>query len=140
MTQNNASENTRLLSASPPPPVNRATRPTASNDESGVMSTFRSVFQLVHGVGENVRGTVLGTIDDWENRGEQKHHDVARRGRAEIDEAFQRLWGTSGATAAQVQPSASTTGYDAAPPTYQTSGTGYGAANLNPDVKNGSGA
>jgi hypothetical protein len=55
------------------------------------------------GVGENVRGTVLGAIDDWEERGEQKHHNVARQGRAEIDQAFQQLWGTSGSGTATAQ-------------------------------------
>ncbi|KAF8181943.1 hypothetical protein K438DRAFT_2021028 [Mycena galopus ATCC 62051] len=97
------------------------------------MTTFRSMFQIMHGVGENVRGTVLGAIDDWENKGQQKHHDVARQGRAEIDGAFQQLWGTSGsATPSQVPTTASATGYDAAPPTYQATNAGEG---LRPDSK-----
>ncbi|KAF7367898.1 hypothetical protein MSAN_00854600 [Mycena sanguinolenta] len=142
MAQNNASENTRLLSNSPPP-VNHATRPgTTSESESTIMSTFRSVFQIMHGVGENVRGTVLGAVDDWENKGQQKHHEIARQGRAEIDGAFRKLWGTSGsAPPAQDSRDAPATGYDAAPPTYQSTHSGYGtAAGLRPDSKTSSGS
>ncbi|KAJ6542954.1 hypothetical protein B0H19DRAFT_1172493 [Mycena capillaripes] len=109
MTQNHHSnENTRLLSsASPPPIVNHGTRPSAGSSSSGAstMTTVRSLFQLAHGVGENVRGTLLGAIDSWENNGEQKHHDVARQGRAEIDQAFQQLWGTGGSQPAQIPAS-----------------------------------
>ncbi|KAJ7233731.1 hypothetical protein B0H12DRAFT_1239253 [Mycena haematopus] len=143
MAQNNASENTRLLSNSPPPPVNHASRPTSSSgsNESTILTTFRNVFQIVHGVGENVRGTVLGAIDDWENKGQQKHHDVARQGRAEIDGAFQQLWGTRASAApAQDPPTTSATGYDAAPPTYQSTHSGYGTgAGLRSDSKTSSG-
>ncbi|KAJ6505327.1 hypothetical protein C8R45DRAFT_1091059 [Mycena sanguinolenta] len=142
MAQNNASENTRLLSNSPPP-VSHATRPASTTtSESTIMTTFRSVFQVMHGVGENVRGTVLGAIDDWENKGQQKHHEIARQGRAEIDGAFRQLWGTSGSVSpAQDTPDASATGYDATPPTYQSTNSGYGtAAGFRPDSKTSSGS
>ncbi|KAJ7759776.1 hypothetical protein DFH07DRAFT_443140 [Mycena maculata] len=130
MTQTSSSnENTKLLSPSPPPLVNQASRPNRNSSLSGganMMSTFRNVYQLVHGVGENVRGTVLGAIDDWENSGERKHHDIAQQGKAEMDEAYRRLWGTTGtpssSTVPRPEPTGYTTGYDAAPPTYQATG------------------
>ncbi|KAJ7762126.1 hypothetical protein B0H16DRAFT_1529753 [Mycena metata] len=126
-----SNESTRLLSSSPPPNVNRSTRPSGSSSNAPGM--IQSVFQLVHGFGETVRGTMLGAIDDLENNGEQKHHDVARQGRAEIDEAYRRLWGTSdSATPIQDQPTGRTTGYDAAPPTYQS----VNAPGFRPDSKN----
>ncbi|KAJ7159700.1 hypothetical protein C8R46DRAFT_1194950 [Mycena filopes] len=136
MSRPSNNESTRLLSSSPPPSVNHATRPTGSS--SGAPSTIQSVFQLMHGFGETFRGTVLGAIDDLENRGEQKHHDVARQGRAEMDEAYRVLWGTSGSNteATPDQTSAQTTGYDAAPPTYQSTNTGNGAGGFRPDSKN----
>ncbi|KAJ7878016.1 hypothetical protein B0H13DRAFT_1971636 [Mycena leptocephala] len=139
MTSN---ENTRLLSSSPAPRVNNATRPIASSSaEPSMMNTFRSVFQIMHGIGENVRGTLLGAIDDLENNGEQKHHEVARQGRAEMDEAFQKLWGTGGSQRAhdQITPSANATGYDAAPPTYQATSAGNTAGGLGSDSKTSNG-
>ncbi|KAK7040421.1 hypothetical protein R3P38DRAFT_419384 [Favolaschia claudopus] len=80
-----------------------------------------TVCQLVQGVGETVRGTFLGAIDDVENKGEQKHHNVAREGRAQMDEVPQKLWGSSSSTTSQSPPLASvvyTTGYDAEPPVW----------------------
>ncbi|KAJ7681033.1 hypothetical protein DFH06DRAFT_434538 [Mycena polygramma] len=126
MSQNTRSnENTRLLSSSPAPPVNHETRPESTPTESGVMTTVWNVAQLLHGLGENVRGTILGAIDDLERKGEEKHHQVARQGKAEIEEAFQKLWGSgpSGSQPAEIPPSAQTSGYDAAPPTYQATGS-----------------
>ncbi|KAJ7162838.1 hypothetical protein C8R46DRAFT_1352701 [Mycena filopes] len=69
--------------------------------QSLIILKCRSVFQLMHGLGETFRGTVLRAIDDLENRGEQKHHDVARQGRAEIDDVTRRI-GCSGARAAPI--------------------------------------
>ncbi|KAJ7698264.1 hypothetical protein B0H17DRAFT_1196854 [Mycena rosella] len=127
----------------PPPPVNHTTRPTGGSSGSGLLGTVRNVALLVHGMGEQVRGTLLGTIDDWENKGEQKHHNVARQGQAEIEEAYRQLWGTAGPSQTRVEPSAQTTGYDAAPPpTYHatvTTGTGSDATAFRPDSKNSSG-
>ncbi|KAJ7127487.1 hypothetical protein C8R46DRAFT_1363777 [Mycena filopes] len=93
------------------------------------------------GLGETFRGTVLGAIDDLENRGEQKHHDVARQGQAEIDEAYRVLWGTSGSNTDPTpnQTSAQTTGYDTAPPTYQSTNAGNGAGEFRPDLKSAGG-
>ncbi|KAJ7115135.1 hypothetical protein C8R43DRAFT_1242460 [Mycena crocata] len=136
-----ANENTKLLSPSPPPVVNQGTRPMASTSTSGTTAwgTLRTVVQLVHGVGETFRGTVLGAIDDLENNGERKHHEIARRGQAEMDEAYRQLWGTTAgsSSSAQVEPTAYTTGYDAAPPTYNSTGTETGG--FRPDTKNSNG-
>ncbi|KAK6981568.1 hypothetical protein R3P38DRAFT_3113708 [Favolaschia claudopus] len=144
MSQSKASENTRLLSNSPPPPVNQATRPSSSTD-TGITGTLWTVCQLVHGAGETVRGTLLGAIDDVANKGEQKHHNVAREGRAALDQAYQKLWGSTSSSSATPQspPVASagyTTGYDAAPPTYQASPSGYGSDGMRPDYKAPDGA
>ncbi|KAJ7052114.1 hypothetical protein C8F01DRAFT_1173010 [Mycena amicta] len=121
-----STENSRLLSQSqspttPPPPVNRATRPQTA----GVMDNVWNVFQLVHGVGETIRGTILGAIDDVENRGEQRHHEIARAGQTEVATAARSLGLWSGSDEAEGAPS--TTGYDAQPPSY-TSGYGTGTA------------
>ncbi|KAJ7035829.1 hypothetical protein C8F04DRAFT_1394487 [Mycena alexandri] len=136
MTQPSNNESTRLLSSSPPPNVNHSTRPSGSSASAPGM--IQSVFQLMHGFGETFRGTVLGAIDDLENNGEQKHHNVARQGRAEIDEAYRQLWGTSNSatTPIQGQPAARTTGYDAAPPTYQSTNAANAAPSFRPDSKN----
>ncbi|KAJ6468196.1 hypothetical protein DFH09DRAFT_1294732 [Mycena vulgaris] len=133
MTQHgSATETSNLLRPAPPPPVNSATRPTLS--APGVMGTFRNVCLLVHGIGEQARGTMLGAIDDWENKGVQKHHEVARQGQAEVDEAYRQLWGTAGPSQTRIEPSAQTTGYDAAAPSYDATGN---AAALRPDSKSG---
>ncbi|KAJ7024228.1 hypothetical protein C8F04DRAFT_1192645 [Mycena alexandri] len=91
------------------------------------------------GLGETIRGTMLGAFDDLENNGEQKHHNVARQGQAEIDEVYRRLWGTnnSATTPIQDQPTGRTTGYDAAPPTYQSVNAGSNVPGF--DSKNSSG-
>ncbi|KAJ7053555.1 hypothetical protein C8F01DRAFT_1375123 [Mycena amicta] len=118
-----STENSRLLlqSQSPPPPVNRATRPQTA----GVMDSVWNVFQLVHGVGETIRGTILGAIDDVENRGEQRHHDIARAGQTEAATAARSLGLWSGSD--EAEGPAPTSGYDAQPPSY-TSGYGTGTA------------
>ncbi|KAJ7473675.1 hypothetical protein B0H11DRAFT_2036838 [Mycena galericulata] len=92
------------------------------------------------GVGETVRGTVLGTIDDWESKGERKHHDIARQGQVEMTEAYQRLWGSTSSSSAPVpstEPRGYTSGYDAAPPTYQA--TGAASTSAGGDSKDASG-
>ncbi|KAJ7078794.1 hypothetical protein C8R44DRAFT_95570 [Mycena epipterygia] len=139
MTQH--SETSKLLSSSSPPPVNQATRPTANTSGNGVLGTVRSVFQLVHGAGESFRGTLFAAMDDWENNGEQKHHEIARRGKEEIDEAYRQLRGTStSSTPVQPPPTANVTGYDAAPPRYDATGvTRNGAGGSGTDSKNNSG-
>ncbi|KAJ7681016.1 hypothetical protein DFH06DRAFT_1164835 [Mycena polygramma] len=141
MSQNTRSnENIRLLSSSPAPPMNYD---ESSPTPGGVMTTVWNVAQLVHGLGETVRGTVLGAIDDWERKGEETHHQVARQGKAEIDKAYRKLRGNSasGSQPAHVSPrtpspfvpifcvdsrtspvAAHTSGFDAAPPTYQATG------------------
>ncbi|KAJ7624365.1 hypothetical protein FB45DRAFT_1060696 [Roridomyces roridus] len=131
-------ETTRLIPSSPPPAVNQSSRPPAASSSSsnGVMSAVSNVFQLVHGAGESVRGRILGAIDDWESKGEQKHHTIARQGEDSMRDAFARLRGTAPSSTSQAgiapsapQPEGYTTGYDAAPPS-------YGAREFRPDVKN----
>ncbi|KAJ7223496.1 hypothetical protein GGX14DRAFT_427699 [Mycena pura] len=153
MQQTPANESSKLLTSSPPPPVNHATRPTSD----AIPSTLRDVFQIAHGVGENIRGTILGAIDDWENKGEQRHHDIARQGRVEIDQALQRLRGSGGDGAVaeshgstslvcslpenvlhkSSDPSPAVTGYETAPPAYHSTGSGYGTRGVPPDAKIG---
>ncbi|KAJ6570334.1 hypothetical protein B0H10DRAFT_2237951 [Mycena sp. CBHHK59/15] len=134
MTQQTSStENSKLLSPSPPPTIPMAPRPTAGGD-GGVMNKLQNVFQIIHGAGDSVRGTILGAIDEMENRGETKHHEIARRGKAELDEAYARLWGTGPSTQVQSAPASSEpplTGYNTGPPAYHsTGGAGSGAGGL----------
>lgn len=103
-----------------------------------MFGAVQNIYLLVHGLGEQARGTILGGIDDWEARGEQKHHEVARKGKQEMAEAYQALWGTGYApTESQHEPAPTTrtSGYNAAPPTY--SSTGRSNTDLNPDSKSG---
>ncbi|CAK5284754.1 unnamed protein product [Mycena citricolor] len=81
---------------------------------------------LSEGYGDSFRGAILGAIDDWENKGEQKHHDVARNGQAMVNDAFRQLgWGGSGdAAPGQNGASGSATGYDTRPPAYSYASTG----------------
>ncbi|CAK5284969.1 unnamed protein product [Mycena citricolor] len=124
-------ENSKLIAGNRPPRVNTSTRPTpdfgtSSSGVGNTMDTVRSVFQLAQGYGDSFRGAILGAIDDWENKGEQKHHDVARNGQAMVNDAFRQLgWGGSGVAApGQNGASGSATGYDTRPPAYSYASTG----------------
>nr|GAT52701.1 predicted protein [Mycena chlorophos] len=124
-TRTESTENTGLLSGAPPPLVNRTTRPDASmasgsgNGTGTASGVVWSMFQLAHGVGETVRGTILGALDDIENRGEQKHHDIARAGRNEMFNAAKNLglptWGAGADASGPSQGGAAAAGYDASP-------------------------
>ncbi|KAF7300773.1 hypothetical protein MKEN_01302500 [Mycena kentingensis (nom. inval.)] len=74
-------ENRRLLSPNslPTSPQHHMSTPPAP--QRGLANGVRNVFKIVHGVGETVRGTILGALDNLDNRGEQKHHRIARGGR-----------------------------------------------------------
>ncbi|KAF7311818.1 hypothetical protein MIND_00192300 [Mycena indigotica] len=120
--QPSGNENTRLLSSSPtPPPVDRSTRPITGT-ETGSSASVWTVLELVHGVGEQLRGTLLGVVDDVTRSGERKHHDIARAGQAEMAGAARKLgiwpWGGSGSGSG----SGTVTSYTAGP------AGGYGTA------------
>ncbi|KAJ7268584.1 hypothetical protein C8J57DRAFT_1228281 [Mycena rebaudengoi] len=95
--------------------------------------------QKLSGAGEAFRGTVLGAIDSIDHTGETKHHEIARKGKEEINVALARLWGTG--SSVQAAPSGTpgaAEGYDVGqgqPPAYQSIGdTGAG---FRPDNKTG---
>ncbi|KAJ6608831.1 hypothetical protein B0H10DRAFT_1955056 [Mycena sp. CBHHK59/15] len=133
MTQQTSStENSKLLSPSPPSYYSYGSPPNSRRrwwrDEQAPLIMYGK------GAGDSVRGTILGAIDEMENRGETKHHEIARRGKAELDEAYARLWGTGPSTQVQSAPASSEpplTGYNTGPPAYHsTGGAGSGAGGL----------
>ncbi|PPQ64070.1 hypothetical protein CVT24_008883 [Panaeolus cyanescens] len=60
---------------------------------SGLADKTSSVFRLVHGAGENLRGTLLGAVDTIAKSpdGEAKNDAIATKGRAEMSRAMEVL-------------------------------------------------
>ncbi|KAF8999644.1 hypothetical protein BDQ17DRAFT_745382 [Cyathus striatus] len=82
-------------------PVNNTTDaavPSASattNSGTGAGSSFgnrvRGVFEVVHGVGDNIRGTALGAVDTMGHNGLTKNDEIARQGRLETQRGMAHL-------------------------------------------------
>ncbi|OAX38774.1 hypothetical protein K503DRAFT_770119 [Rhizopogon vinicolor AM-OR11-026] len=61
----------------------------------GIKTKLQGVAEVIHGLGENIRGTVLGTADRATKSGvvEKKHDDVAMKGREEFAKGMAKLKG-----------------------------------------------
>ncbi|KAG1731577.1 hypothetical protein EDB19DRAFT_1329514 [Suillus lakei] len=100
----------------------------------GFGKKLKGAAQVIHGIGENIRGTALGTADRATSSvaGVEKNAEVATKGRAEVAEGMARMKGH--APAPQVAPAGTTPGGTAPPGTVPTdremtagTGTGTGA-------------
>lgn len=76
----------------------------------GFGSKIKGAAQIIHGLGDNIRGTALGTADRATSSvaGMQKNADLTTKGRAEFAEGMARMRGH--APAPQVVPAESTPG------------------------------
>ncbi|RXW23008.1 hypothetical protein EST38_g2844 [Candolleomyces aberdarensis] len=84
----------------------------ASNISSGV-------FQVVHGFGENIRGTFLGAFDTMTHETSGRNDQIAREGRLEIQRGMERLGrGTGNATTGTATTGMTTTNAPSYPNTY----------------------
>ncbi|KZP14311.1 hypothetical protein FIBSPDRAFT_1048852 [Athelia psychrophila] len=74
---------------------------------SGIGSKIKGAIQVVHGVGDSIRGTVLGGVDtvagDTSSAGAADN--IATRGRAEVDQGMANLRGRGGNAASVAQTS-----------------------------------
>ncbi|KAL4261877.1 hypothetical protein AB1N83_008121 [Pleurotus pulmonarius] len=66
-----------------------------SGSRGGLGDRVRGGFQVVHGVGDNIRGTALGLVDTATGDG-VTNDEIARRGRVETSEGFAKLMGRGG--------------------------------------------
>ncbi|KAH9487428.1 hypothetical protein JR316_0001503 [Psilocybe cubensis] len=70
--------------------------PTAS--ETGTKGSdfgnkIRGAVEVVHGAGENLRGTMLGAVDTMVHRGPTTNDDIAQQGRLEMERGLAHLRG-----------------------------------------------
>ncbi|KZP07893.1 hypothetical protein FIBSPDRAFT_939265 [Athelia psychrophila] len=79
---------------------------TGGGAGSGIGSKIKGAIQVVHGVGDSIRGTVLGGVDtvagDTSSAG--AGDNIATRGRAEVDQGMANLRGGNAASVAQTSP------------------------------------
>ncbi|KAJ2913177.1 hypothetical protein MD484_g7234, partial [Candolleomyces efflorescens] len=72
-------------------PVSSTSPSSAPPNKKGLGEKVRGLFQVVHGFGENVRGTVLGAIDTVTHDTSGRNDQIAREGRLEIQRGMERL-------------------------------------------------
>lgn len=75
--------------------TNTNTSKNASGGEGGIGSKIKGAAQIIHGLGDNIRGTALGTADRATSSaaGIQKNADLTAKGRAEFAEGMARMKG-----------------------------------------------
>ncbi|KAJ7576123.1 hypothetical protein C8J56DRAFT_973146 [Mycena floridula] len=96
-------------------------------------SKIKGAFEVIHGVGDNIRGTALGAVDTVTKSGETKNDRVAEKGRLETQDGLQKLKGKSATasvnpaqgSANPTQTAASPVNPDMHPATDTTAGHGY---------------
>ncbi|KIM75298.1 hypothetical protein PILCRDRAFT_13712 [Piloderma croceum F 1598] len=72
---------------------------TTGGSKAGIGSKIRGAAEVVHGVGDNVRGTFLGAIDTATGR-QSENDEIAARGRMEVSQGMAKIRGAgAGATA-----------------------------------------
>lgn len=81
---------------------------TSGGAGSGMGGKLKGAYQVAHGVGETLRGSILGTADSSMNHtdGQAQNSTIASQGQAEYAEGMSRLRGTGGG----YQPSNTTSG------------------------------
>ncbi|KAJ3493738.1 hypothetical protein NLJ89_g10948 [Agrocybe chaxingu] len=87
---------------------------TVSSDASSTSGNrIKGVAEVIHGAGENLRGTLLGAVDTVGSQGGySKNDEIARQGRLELDRGLAQVKGkpaieTAGGTAYGTGPTAS---------------------------------
>ncbi|KAF7974173.1 hypothetical protein HWV62_13303 [Athelia sp. TMB] len=122
---------------------------------SGFGNKIKGAIQVTHGIGENIRGTVLGAVDtvSGDNTGAD---NVATTGRAEVDQGMANMRGTAppvgdaAGTGVVGNGTFSGVGTGTGPrgaaqnansvPNTNTTSAGFGNANANTNVAAGTGA
>jgi len=56
-------------------------------------SKVRGAVHVVHGVGENIRGTALGALDAFAKNGDTRNEEIAKKGRWETEQGLAALRG-----------------------------------------------
>ncbi|KAJ7190583.1 hypothetical protein GGX14DRAFT_47764 [Mycena pura] len=56
---------------------------TSSSNRTGIGSKIKGAVQVAHGLGENVRGTILGGVETALHKDSAANDAIAERGRAE---------------------------------------------------------
>ncbi|KAF9457361.1 hypothetical protein BDZ94DRAFT_1273369 [Collybia nuda] len=60
----------------------------ATAGAGGVGTKLKSAYHVIHGLGENVRGTTLGAVDTATNKGGSENDEIARKGRLEMEQGL----------------------------------------------------
>jgi len=110
--------------------MNHPATADSAGGHGGIGSKIKGAAQTVNGLGENVRGTILGGVDTILHKDSSANDAIAAKGRAQHAEGMANLEGRSvrptGTTAAPTTTTDYNTNSAANPPTTGT-GTGYGA-------------
>lgn len=109
--------------------TNTNTSKNASGGEGGIGSKIKGAAQIIHGLGDNIRGTALGTADRATSSaaGIQKNADLTAKGRAEFAEGMARMRGHAHAPQVASVESSGTAPIGTEPADQGTAGTGTGA-------------
>ncbi|TFK24354.1 hypothetical protein FA15DRAFT_420021 [Coprinopsis marcescibilis] len=75
---------------------------SSSNAGRNTGNKVRGIFEVVHGLGDNIRGTFLGAVDTMMNHNSSKNDEIARQGRLEMQRGLTNM--RSGRTTTTAQP------------------------------------
>ncbi|KAG2024059.1 hypothetical protein CC2G_001654 [Coprinopsis cinerea AmutBmut pab1-1] len=110
------------------------TNPSTSNNAGRSFGTkIKGVFEVIHGLGENIRGTALAAIDSMSKSDSTKNDEIARQGRLELERGLTNLGKRRGQSSATTGPTGwspetqqslySSSGYDRDPNVVEPQGT-----------------
>jgi len=105
-------------------------QPNPSPKKAGVGTRIKGIFETAHGIGESIRGRMLGAIDDLTFSGsaesKSRHADLAHRGRTEAETGMAHIYGYADPNVYREElsrmPNSTTATFGSA----RTAGTGHG--------------